>query len=164
MTTQTAAYSGSNNSGGFIGKLLIVVFIALGAFTLLAIADGLGGAVVDTTPAGQEEKDFGAWLMISAAPPVELTGTHADGKHPEAQMVRKTCRERGVYQVWRETYDKSTFHLLCLTIDGKLVDWIITVTAGRFIEKTAFAPRAGVMAEVLKYVASKATRFNQGWK
>ena len=164
MTTQTAAYSGSNNSGGgFIGKLLIVVFVALGAFTLLAIADGLGGAVVDTTPAGQEEQAFGAWLMISAAPPVELTGVHADRTHQEAAMVRKTCREQGVYQVWRETYDKSTFHLLCLTIDGKLVDWIITVVAGRFIEKTAFAPRAGVMAEVLKYVASKATRFTKGW-
>ena len=162
MTTQTAAYSGSNSGGGFIGKLLIVVFVALGAFTLLAIADGLAGAVVDTTPAGQEERDFGAWL-ISAAPPVELTGSHADGKHPEAQMVRQTCKERGVYQIYRELSDKSTFHLLCMTEGGKLVDWIIRVVNGRFIEKTAFQPRGGVMAEVIRYAASKGTRFTKGW-
>lgn len=161
---EATAYSGSTgNAGGFVKLVLIVaVFIALAAFTALAVGDGLGAAV-DTTPASQEELDFGAWL-ISSAPPVELTGDHADRKHPEAALVRQTCKERGVYRIYRELSDKSTFHLLCMTEGGKLVDWIIRVVNGKFVEKTAFMPRAGVMAEVIRYASSKGTRFTMGWK
>lgn len=101
---------------------------------------------------------------VVTAPPVEVTSAHADMGHKEAPFVRQTCKERGVYQIWREMYDRSTFHLLCQTKDGKLVDWIITVVGGKFIEKTAFMPRNGVAQEVIKYVSNKATRFTGGWK
>ena len=157
----TAVYTQPTNNGSFIGKLLVIVFLAATAVTGYTIAQG---QAVDATPASAEER--AAWAQVMAAmpaPPIEQTGDHADRKHPEAEYVRKTCKERGVWQVWRERADRNTFHLLCMDDRGRLMDWIITVEGRRFIEKTAFAPGGGVMKKVLDYVAGKATRFHANW-
>jgi hypothetical protein len=135
------------------------MFVILAGATAVTVA---GGAVVDTTPAGHEEQVYGA-IIIAALPDIEVTGDHADAKHPEAPYVRKTCKERGVYQIYRESIDKNTFHLLCMDENGKLVDWIIKVVGNRFIEKTAFRPHGGNMNAVIKYASSKGTRFSKGW-
>ena len=157
MTTITATV---DNRRGFPWlAVLLIVAVALGAWTL---ANAPEAVTVDTTSAEGEEYSFGA-MVIASLPNIEITGDHADKKHPEAPYVRKTCRERGVYQVYRETYDRDTFHLLCMDENGKLVDWIIRVVGNRFIEKTAFAPYGGTMAKVIKYAASKGTRFKKGW-
>jgi hypothetical protein len=113
-------------------------------------------------PASAEEVAYGM-TMISALPAIQVLGDHADLAHDEAAFVRQTCKDRGVYQVWRELYNRNTFHLLCMTEDGKLVDWIIEAIGKQFFEKTAFMPKNGIVNDVFKYVAGKATRFNKGW-
>lgn len=112
-------------------------------------------------PAGQEEIQYGGWLVtnVTSAPKVEVLSDHADIAHEEASMVRDTCRTRGVYQVWRDRVDKRKFHLLCMTIDGKLVDWIVKVTGGSIVEVTAFMPKDGTINQVVSYVMRTCVRF-----
>jgi hypothetical protein len=153
-----------SSAGGF-GKFLLVIILLVLVVLGMAVASTAANQTVealDLTRAGTDEFMAGA-AMIAALPDIEITGTHADTKHPEAAYVRKTCRERGVYQVYREQYDRSTFHLLCMDAEGRLVDWIIRAVGNKFVECTAFMPRAGVMVEVIKYAASKGTRFAKGF-
>jgi hypothetical protein len=159
-----AACSSRSGSGGF-GMFLAVIIVIVLAVVGLAVASTAASQTVealDLTRAGHDEMVYGE-AIIAALPNIEVTGTHADTKHPEAAYVRKTCRERGVYQVYREKIDPTTFHLLCMDADGKLVDWIIRVVGKKVVELTAFMPRAGVMLEVIKYAASKGTRYTKGF-
>jgi hypothetical protein len=81
--------------------------------------------------------------------------------HGEAQAIRDTCNNNGVYQVWVEP-DKITFHLLCkLEQSGKIGDRIVKIADGEKSEKTAFIPKDGTWNKVIKWLENKgATRFN----
>lgn len=152
-------------------KFSLVGFVIIAGFALAlanmgnaAPAGMLPMADVDAAEtmlyeASEEERAFGL-ALITAAPPVEVLGDHAN-KHAEVAIVRKTCREQGVYSVWRETDNKARFHLLCMTVDGKLVDWIVQVVGRRVVEVSAFMPKDGTPHSVVKYVLGRATRFTK---
>ena len=111
----------------------------------------------------------GLFLAFQALPKVMQVVTvngvneslHAEW-HNESQAIRDACNNSGVYQVWIEP-DKETFHLLCkLENSGKIGDRIVKIANGEKNEKSAFIPKDGSFAKVIKWLQNKgATRYTK---
>jgi hypothetical protein len=94
---------------------------------------------------------------------------HADW-HSEAQTIRDTCKNKGVWQIFIEP-DRETFHLLCNLKSGKIGDRIVKIEAdkktkilaqGDKFEKTAFIPKDGTWKTVSEWLSRKgATKYTE---
>jgi hypothetical protein len=161
-TASASSPSGIGVNLVFIGMIILAAFAAVALIGNAAAVASAAEAAVPVAEIVEEPEADQLAVWVAVLPEIEITGTHADEKHPEAPLVRQTCRERGVYQVWRERYAPDTFHILCMMPDGKLVDWIVRQVGKRLIERTAFIPRAGIAVKVIEYAASKGTRWTGG--
>jgi hypothetical protein len=106
-----------------------------------------------------------ALIILLASLPVIHLDQRAHADHAESPAVRRCLDNKGAYQIWRSKQDPNRFYLLCQIDEepheGQWSVRIIVKTAKGWFEKSAYIPKDGTWARVIKYLEGFATRWRQ---
>jgi hypothetical protein len=100
-------------------------------------------------------------LVVDVPIPDIFISDHAGDQHGDAEVaaIRNCIDKNKPYQVWQHNIEKNVFYFLCKLPDGKWGIQIFCLHNGTCFEKSAFIPKDGSLAEVIKYLSRNASKF-----